>query len=72
MEIKKLININVKNFNAFTAISLLSLVCGMLFYLYWGSRFGVWYDIGIYSVTILLVLAGIFGTLLSLLEKDGE
>jgi hypothetical protein len=72
MEIKNLINIQVKNFNVFTLISLLLLLAGIAIYLWWGSTFGVWYDIGIYSLTIVLVLAGIFGALLSLHEKQEE
>lgn len=67
-----MIKINVKNFNVFTLISLLSLIAGIALYLWWGGTFGVWYDIGIYSLTIILVLAGIFGTLLSLHEKTEE
>jgi len=64
--------INIKNFNVFTLISLLLLLAGIAIYLWWGSTFGVWYDIGIYSLTIVLVLAGIFGMLLSLLEKSED
>jgi len=57
---------------AFTLIALLAIIAGIGFYLYWGSRYGVWYDIGIYSITIVLVLPGIIGTILSLLEKPEE
>ncbi len=67
-----MININTKNFNVFTILALLALVTGIVFYIYWGSRYGVWYDIGIYSITIVFVLSGIFGTLLSLYEKAEE
>jgi hypothetical protein len=70
--IKDMLKLDVKNFNAFTALSLLSLIVGVLFYLYWGARFGVWYDIGIYSFTIVLVLPGIIGIILSLMEKSEE
>ena len=70
--IKNMLKIDVKNFNAFTVLSLLSLIVGALFYLYWGARFGVWYDIGIYSFTIVLVLPGIIGIILSLMEKSEE
>jgi hypothetical protein len=67
-----MININTKNFNVFTILALLALVTGIVFYIYWGIRYGVWYDIGIYSITIVFVLSGIFGTLLSLYEKAEE
>ncbi len=65
-----LLNINVKNFSVFTIISLLALIAGITFYLYWGSRYGVWFDIGSYSITIVLILSGVAGTLLSLIGKN--
>jgi hypothetical protein len=52
--------------------SLLILLSGIGFYIYWGVRFGVWYDIGIYSITSVLVVSGIVGILLSLYEKTEE
>ena len=67
-----MINIDTKNFNVFTILALLILVTGIVFYIYWVSRYGVWYDIGIYSITIVFVLSGIFGTILSLYKKTDE
>ena len=67
-----MMKLDFKNFNIFTIISILSLLAGILFYLYWGSRFGVWYDVGVYSITIVFILSGIFGTLLSLQVKPQE
>jgi uncharacterized membrane protein len=64
--------INIKKFNVFTLISLLLLIFGVGLYIYWGVRFGVWYDIGIYSVTSVFVISGIVGILLSLYEKTEE
>ena len=64
--------INLKNFNVFTLISLLSLIGGIVFWICWGLRFGVWYDIGVYSVTIVLVVPGIIGTILSLRDEKEE
>ena len=64
--------INVKNFNVFTVLSLLALIAGIWIYLSWGNTFDVWYDIGIYSLTIVLVLPGIIGTILSLMEKSED
>ena len=67
-----LLKINMKKFNIFTLVSLLLLLAGIMFYIYWGVRFGVWYDIGIYSITIVLVLGGILGAVVSLWEKPEE
>ena len=64
--------INIKKFNVFTIVSLLSLIAGILLWIWWGTRFGVWYDIGIYALTIILILAGIIGTILSLLEEKKD
>jgi hypothetical protein len=67
-----MIKINKKNFNIFTLISSLLLLAGILFYISWGIRFGVWYDIGVYSLSIIFVLAGIFGILLTLYDSSKE
>ena len=64
-----MIKMNMKNFNIFTLISILSLLGGIFFYVYWIMRYNVWYDIGIYSITIVLILTGIFGVMLTLYEK---
>ena len=76
MDVKKTVNFkdltNIKNYNYKTILSLLSLIAGILFYIYWGVTYGVWADIGIYSITIVLVLGGLFGTLLSLLEDEED
>ena len=76
MDIKEMIDLkglaDTKNYNFKTVLSLLLLIAGILFYIYWGVTYGVWVDIGIYSITIVLVLAGIFGMILSLLEGGDE
>jgi len=76
MDVKEIIDLkdltDIKNYNFKTVLSLLSLLAGIIFYISWGIMYGVWVDIGIYSITIVLVLAGIFGTILSLLEGKGE
>ncbi|MCJ2534353.1 MAG: hypothetical protein LN364_03860 [Candidatus Thermoplasmatota archaeon] len=76
MDVKEIVNlkglVDIKNFNFKTILSLLLLIAGILFYIYWGITYGVWVDIGIYSITIVFVLAGIFGMLLSLLEENGD
>jgi len=56
---------NSKYFDIKTILSVLLILVGIGLYLYWGVRYGVWYDIGIYSVTIVLLLAGVLGFLLS-------
>ena len=65
--------IRIKNFNIYTIFSLIVLIAGLLLYIFWGMRYGVWADIGIYSITIVLVLSGIIGLILSLSqEKEQE
>jgi len=65
-----MIKINFKNFNMYTIISILFLLGGLIHYIYWGIRYGIWYDIGIYSLTIVLVLPGIIGIIFSLMEEN--
>ena len=67
---KDMIKLDLKKFNEFTVISILLLLAGIIFYLYWGARYGIWYDIGIYSITIVLVVPGIIGLILSLLKEE--
>jgi len=76
MDVKEIVNLkdltDIKNYNYKTVLSLLLLLAGIIFYISWGITYGVWVNVGIYSITIVLVLGGIFGTLLSLLEGEGE
>jgi hypothetical protein len=66
-------NLSIRNFNAYTIVTLIILIAGLLFYIGWGLRYNVWVDVGIYSLTIVLVLTGLLGTILSLtLEKSEE
>jgi len=62
----------MKNINAYTIFALIVLIAGVLFYISWGLRYGVWVDIGIYSITIVLVLGGLLGAILSLSMKKTE
>jgi len=64
--------INLKKFNIYTVLSILLLVAGISHYIYWGNRYNVWYNIGIYSITIVLVLAGILGILITLIEEENK
>ena len=69
---KNRFGISLKNFSFFTILSILLIVAGLAHYIYWGTRYGVWADIGIYSITVVLVLPGIIGIILSLMEKEEE
>jgi len=68
MEITK--KINIRNFNVFTILSILFLLAGILIYIYWGTRYEIWYDVGIYSLTIVFIIPGIIGLILSLMKKE--
>lgn len=71
MERKKdMFKINMKKFNIFTIISILFILAGVIHYIYWVARYGIWYDIGIYALTIVLVVPGIIGFVLSLMEDE--
>jgi hypothetical protein len=64
---------SLKNINAYTIVALIVLIAGILLYISWGLRYTVWADIGIYSITIVLVLGGLLGAILSLtFEKTEE
>ena len=54
-----------KYLNITTIASILMLLAGILVYIYWGIRYGVWYDISIYALSIVLIMGGIFGFILS-------
>jgi hypothetical protein len=65
--------LSIRNINAYTIVALLVLIAGLLFYISWGLRYSVWADVGIYSLTIVLVLSGLLGTIISLtFEKSDE
>jgi hypothetical protein len=71
--LKDMLKISIKNFNLYTILSLLFLLAGLALWISWGIRYGVWVDIGIYSITIIFVLSGIIGFIISLMEKtEGE
>jgi hypothetical protein len=63
---------SLKNINAYTIATLIVLIAGLLFYISWGLRYNVWADIGIYSITIVLVLGGLLGAILSLTFEKTE
>ena len=69
----EMIKLNREKFNIYTLISLLFLIAGILFYISWVIRFpNAWGDIGIYSITIVFVLGGLFGIILTLLDYPEE
>ena len=70
MELKT--DINIRNFNGWTILSILFIIAGLAFYIWWGLNYGVWMDSGIYSITIVFVLGGFFGLLLSLSKEKKE
>ncbi len=65
-----MIKINLEKFNIYTILSILFLVGGILFYILWGATYGVWYDIGVYSLSIVLIIPGIIGILITLMEDE--
>jgi hypothetical protein len=68
-QLQKMKNLlDIKKYTYKTVLSLLFVIAGILFYIYWGIAFGVWVDIGIYSVTILFIIGGFLGLLLSVME----
>jgi len=62
--------INIKNFNFYTIISILVLLAGIFLWIDWIIRYGILYDLGIYSLVIVFIIAGIIGLILSLMEKE--
>ena len=68
MEIIK--KIDIKNFNLYTILSILVLLAGIFLWIDWIVRYGIIYDLGIYSLVIVFILAGIIGLILSLMKKE--
>ena len=62
----------MKKINGYTILSLLALIAGISFYFWWAVTYNIWIDIGVYSVTVVLVSFGILGILLSLIEEKQE
>lgn len=53
-------------FNAWTALSVVVLLVGIGFWLYMGTTYDTWSDVGVYSVGITLVGLGVAGALVSM------
>jgi len=67
-----MIKINKKNFNFYTILSLLFLIAGIAIWLLWIIKYGVVYDIGIYSLVIVFIIPGLIGLILSLMDKKED
>lgn len=53
-------------------LSFALLLGAVVFYVGWSIAFGDWYDIGLYSVSVILILFGILGIALSRLKIKQE
>ena len=67
-----MIKIDKKNFNFYTIISILFLIAGIGIWILWIIKYGVVYDIGIYSLAIVFIIPGILGFILSLMDKKED
>ncbi|HEC76631.1 MAG TPA: hypothetical protein ENI33_05190 [Thermoplasmatales archaeon] len=50
-------------------VSAIALITGILFYIIWGITYNVWADVGIYSVSIVLIGFGVLGLLFCKIEE---
>ncbi|MEM0130298.1 MAG: hypothetical protein QW100_03190 [Thermoplasmatales archaeon] len=53
-------------------LSLLLLIGAVVFYLSWSIAYGDWNDIGLYSISVVLILFGVLGVALSRLRIREE
>jgi hypothetical protein len=52
---------------------LLLIMTGLILFLIWGLVFGIWWDVGLYTVLLMLFGFGIIGFILySMPETEGE
>ena len=65
-----MIKINIKNYNFYTILSVIFILIGIALWLDWIIRYGVIYNIGIYSLAIVFIIPGIIGFIISLMEKE--
>lgn len=56
-------------FNRWTALSLVLLLLGVAFWVYMGTTYSNWTDVGVYAIGVTLIGFGIAGTLASLALK---
>jgi hypothetical protein len=65
------INIEIR-WNAKSVVSMLVLAIGAIFYIAWGAFYGVWTDIGVYSLAIVMVAFGAAGLLYNWTPEQEE
>lgn len=65
-----MIKINLKKYNIYTIISVIFILIGIGLWLDWIIKYGVVYNIGIYSLVIVFLIPGILGFIISLMEKE--
>ncbi|WP_010901016.1 hypothetical protein [Thermoplasma acidophilum] len=58
--------------NWIRGISAALLFIGLAFYLAWSIMYDTWFDIGLYSFTIVLVVFGILGIMLTTVKDESE
>lgn len=58
--------------NVTTIFYYLLFIFGILFYLSWGMLYGEWTDVGVYSLTIIMVGFGFIGMLLYSHKKENK
>ncbi|WP_297218044.1 hypothetical protein [Thermoplasma sp.] len=51
-------------------ISAALLFIGLAFYLSWSIMYGTWFDIGLYSFTIVLIVFGVLGIMLTTVKDE--
>lgn len=51
-------------------ISIVIILVGVLVYFSWGLLYNSWFDRGVYSLVVPLILFGVFSLLLSLLKEN--
>lgn len=53
-------------FNRWTALSLVLLLLGVAFWIYMGTTYNNWSDVGVYAIGVTLIGFGVAGALASL------
>ncbi|UCB58177.1 MAG: hypothetical protein JSV67_06110 [Thermoplasmatales archaeon] len=64
-----MIKINLKNYSFYTIFSVILILIGIGLWLDWIIKYGVVYDVGIYSLVIVFLIPGIVGFIISLMDK---
>ena len=59
--------------NIVRGFCLLLIMTGLILFLVWGAVFGIWWDVGLYTVLLMFLGFGIIGFILySMPESEGE